>query len=44
VTFSKTSGVIRKGPPRPGEDNDTILAEAGFSGEEIAALREERLI
>lgn len=39
VTFSKTPGEIRKGPPRPGEDGDAVLAEAGFGPEEIAALR-----
>lgn len=44
VTFSKTPGVIRKGPPRPGEDNDAILAEAGYSADEIAALKDEKVI
>ena len=44
VTFSRTPGVIRKGPPRPGEDNDEVLGEAGFSVEEIAALRGEKVI
>jgi len=44
ISFSKTPGAIRKGPPRPGKDNDAILAEAGFSGDEIAALRDEKVI
>lgn len=39
VTFSKTPGEIRKGPPRPGEDGDAVLAEAGFAPQEIADLR-----
>mgnify|MGYP001189846357 CR=1 FL=1 len=44
VTFSKTPGAIVKGPPKPGEDNDEVFTEAGFSAEEIAALREEGVI
>lgn len=44
VTFSKTPAVITKGPPRPGEDNDAVFAEAGFSPEEIAELREAGVI
>lgn len=44
VTFSRTPGEIRKGPPRIGEDTDTVLGEAGFSPEEIAVLREEGVI
>lgn len=44
VTFSATPGEIRKGPPRPGEDNDEVLSEAGFTPEEIAALRDEGVI
>jgi crotonobetainyl-CoA:carnitine CoA-transferase CaiB-like acyl-CoA transferase len=44
VTFSRTPGMIRKGPPRPGEDNDSVLAEAGFSADEIAALRDDGVI
>lgn len=44
VTFSKTPGEIRKGPPRPGEDGDVVLAEAGFAPEEIAGLRAAGII
>lgn len=44
VTFSRTPGVIAKGPPRPGEDNDAVFAEAGFSPEDIAALRADGVI
>lgn len=44
VTFSATPGDIHKGPPRPGEDNDEVLGEAGFSPDEIANLRAEGII
>ncbi|MCG2840950.1 CoA transferase [Sandaracinobacter sp. RS1-74] len=44
VTFGKTPGSIRKGPPRPGEDSDAVLAEAGFTPQEIAGLREAGVI
>lgn len=42
--FSATPGKIRKGPPRPGEDNEAVLGEAGFSAEEITALKDEGVI
>lgn len=44
VTFSATPAAIRKGPPRVGEDSDAVLSEAGFSAEEIAALRRDGVI
>ncbi|WP_176593556.1 CaiB/BaiF CoA-transferase family protein [Sphingobium sp. EM0848] len=44
VTFSKTPGIIRKGPPRPGEDAGNVLKEAGFTPEEITALRDQKII
>ena len=44
ATFSRTPATIRKGPPRPGEDNDLILAEVGYSANEIDALRAEKVI
>jgi crotonobetainyl-CoA:carnitine CoA-transferase CaiB-like acyl-CoA transferase len=44
ATFSKTPAEIHKGPPAPGEDNGAVLAEAGFSSEEIEKLREEKVI
>jgi len=44
VTFSKTPGIIRKGPPRPGEDADTVLKEAGFTPDEITVLRDQKII
>jgi len=42
--FSKTPAAIHKGPPSPGEDNDALLAEVGYSEAEIAALREDGVI
>lgn len=42
--FSKTPGTIRKGPPQAGEDNDALLAEAGYSVADIAALRAASVI
>lgn len=44
ATFSKTPGRIEKGPPQFGADNDAILAEAGYSREEIQQLRREGVI
>jgi crotonobetainyl-CoA:carnitine CoA-transferase CaiB-like acyl-CoA transferase len=37
-------GSVERPPALPGEDNDTILTEAGYSGAEIAALRAEGVI
>jgi crotonobetainyl-CoA:carnitine CoA-transferase CaiB-like acyl-CoA transferase len=39
VRLSETPGELRLAPPRQGEHTDEVLAEAGFSAEEIAALR-----
>jgi crotonobetainyl-CoA:carnitine CoA-transferase CaiB-like acyl-CoA transferase len=39
--FSRTSAAIRRGAPALGADTDAVLAEAGYSAAEIAALREE---
>jgi crotonobetainyl-CoA:carnitine CoA-transferase CaiB-like acyl-CoA transferase len=44
VTFSKTPGAIRTGPPRPGEHGDAVLAQAGFSAAEIDELRRDGVI
>ncbi len=44
VTFSKTPGTIRSGPPRPGEHGDAVLMEAGFSIAEIEDLRRSGVI
>lgn len=40
MRFSETPGEIRSGPPAVGRHTDDVLAEAGFSAEEIRALRE----
>jgi crotonobetainyl-CoA:carnitine CoA-transferase CaiB-like acyl-CoA transferase len=44
VTFSKTPGEIRQGPPRPGQDTRTILSECGLSDAEIETLLKDRVI
>ncbi|MFN3461317.1 MAG: CaiB/BaiF CoA transferase family protein [Oceanibaculum sp.] len=38
LRFSDSPATIRKGAPRLGEDSRTVLAEAGYSDDEIAAL------
>lgn len=40
VRFSETPTSFRAHPPSLGEHNETVLREAGYSDEEIAALRE----
>jgi len=45
ATLSKTPGKIRKSAPPHGQDTEAILTElAGYTGEEIARLREEGVI
>ncbi|HEY7269635.1 MAG TPA: CaiB/BaiF CoA-transferase family protein [Dehalococcoidia bacterium] len=39
VRLSRTSPSLRKAAPRPGGDTDSVLAEYGFSPDEVAALR-----
>ncbi len=39
VKLSRTPGSVRAAPPRFAADNDAVLREAGFTPEEIAALR-----
>jgi crotonobetainyl-CoA:carnitine CoA-transferase CaiB-like acyl-CoA transferase len=42
ATPPHTGGVLHRGPPRLGEDNETVLAEVlGMSGDEVAALAAE---
>jgi len=38
--LSRTPGSIERTPPVPGDDTDALLAEAGWTEAEIAALRE----
>ena len=42
--YEKTPATLRRHPPRYGEHTDQILAEAGFSAEEIAQWRDDQVI
>jgi crotonobetainyl-CoA:carnitine CoA-transferase CaiB-like acyl-CoA transferase len=42
--YEKTPATFRRHPPRYGEHTDEILAEAGYSSEEIAALRSSQTV
>lgn len=42
--FSRTVPEIRKVAPAPGEDNENVLSEFGFSADEITALKEKEVI
>lgn len=44
VVLSETPGRITRRPPLLGEHTDAILAEIGYSAEDVAALRERRVI
>jgi len=44
VHLSASPGSVRKRAPTLGEDTDTILEELGYSGADIAALREQRVV
>lgn len=44
VRLSRTGGGIRTPPPRTGEHTDAILASLGFSAEDIARLRADRVV
>ncbi|MDR5744966.1 CaiB/BaiF CoA-transferase family protein [Caballeronia sp. LZ029] len=38
--FSRTPGAIQRPPPAPGENTDAVLADWGFTPDELNALRE----
>lgn len=42
--FAATPASVRRPPPLPGEHTEEVLAEAGFSAQEIAALRTSQAI
>ncbi|WP_024795251.1 CaiB/BaiF CoA transferase family protein [Tomitella biformata] len=42
--LSRTPGRLRRPPPTPGQHSGALLGEAGFSTEEIAALRQKGAI
>ena len=42
--FSRTAPELKHAPPEPGEHTDTVLAEFGFSADEIAALRASQAV
>jgi crotonobetainyl-CoA:carnitine CoA-transferase CaiB-like acyl-CoA transferase len=44
VFLSETPGSIRRRPPMLGEHTDEILAELSYAKDEIAALRQKRVI
>ncbi len=44
VKLSATPGAVRRLPPEAGADTDAVLAESGFSPDQIAALRNAGVI
>ena len=40
IKFSRTPGSVRRTPPKFAQHSDEILAEAGFSAEEVASLKQ----
>ncbi|KAK5724163.1 hypothetical protein LTR17_013544 [Elasticomyces elasticus] len=44
VKFSETKATIRERPPRLGEHTESVLAEAGYTDEEVDKLRESGAI
>jgi crotonobetainyl-CoA:carnitine CoA-transferase CaiB-like acyl-CoA transferase len=44
MRFSETPGEIRSGPPAVGAHTDEVLTEAGFTDDEIRALRDDGLM
>jgi formyl-CoA transferase len=44
VTLSRTPGEVRTAAPETGEHTDEVLAELGYSAQDIARLREQRVV
>ena len=44
IKFSGTPGSVRTPPPSPGEHTDAILADLGYSPNDIASLRSEGVV
>jgi crotonobetainyl-CoA:carnitine CoA-transferase CaiB-like acyl-CoA transferase len=44
VTLSRTPSSMAVRPPEFGEQTDEVLAEFGFSADEIGALRQEKVV
>ena len=39
-----TPGTVRSSAPKLGDDTDAVLAELGFSNQDIAALRGKKVV
>ena len=44
IKLSRTPGGTRRKPPRFAEHNDAVLAEYGYSADEIAALKQDGIV
>lgn len=44
IGLSRTPAQFRRAPPEPGQHNDEVLSEAGFTSAEIAELKSNRVI
>ena len=44
VTLSRTPSKMATRPPEFGEQTDEVLAEFGFTAEEIGALRRDKVV
>jgi crotonobetainyl-CoA:carnitine CoA-transferase CaiB-like acyl-CoA transferase len=44
MRFSRTPGSVRSGPPAVGQHTDEVLAEAGYSDDEITALHDDGVV